>query len=360
MMTTDNPIQTFTRLGIFLEQFIEPDKSSRLDEPWLEDLNNRFFQPLESEIQNSYIYNPWFTEDNVRMALAAIASMLEPSRLAIWLNNYDLPGLQKSPKTVAVVMAGNIPLVGFHDMLCVLMSGHNLLAKLSAKDERLPKFLAEICCFLNKDFCNRIIFADGLLKDFDAVIATGGNNTSRYFEYYFGKKPHIIRKNRNSVAILDGSETDSELQGLSDDIFRYFGLGCRNVSKLFLPEGYDTGPLIQSFETWRHYADHHHWANNYEYQRAIHLIDRVPHLDNGFAIIREDTSPASPIAVLNYEKVRNGGNALETALGHGNAIQCVIGRRGMAEGIVPFGSAQDPGPDQYADNIDTMEFLIKL
>jgi hypothetical protein len=359
-MTTDNPIQSFARLGIFLEQFIDPGKPGGPDEPWLEELNERFFQPLESEVQNSHIYNPWFTEDNVRMALAGIANMLEPSRLAGWLYNYGLPGNRVNPKTVAVVMAGNIPLVGFHDMLCVLLSGHNMLAKLSVKDERLPRILAEICCFLNKTYCNRISFADGLLKGFDAVIATGGNNTSRYFEYYFGKKPHIIRKNRNSVAILDGSESDRELQDLSDDIFRYFGLGCRNVSKLFLPEDYDTGPLLRSFEAWKHYADHHHWANNYEYQRAIHLIDRVPHLDTGFAIIREDASPASPISVINYEKIRSGGNALEAALEHGNALQCIIGRRGMAEGIIPFGSAQDPGPDQYADNIDTMEFLIKL
>jgi hypothetical protein len=359
-MTTDNPIQAFTRLGMFLEQFSAEGKATDHAEPWLEELNSSFFQPLESEIQNSHIYNPWFTEDNVRMAFAGIASMLKPGRLARWLYHYGLPGQKKDPKVVAVVMAGNIPLVGFHDMLCVLLSGNYLLAKLSAKDERLPKILAEIMCSLDNDYCGRISFADGLLKDFDAVIATGGNNTSRYFEYYFGKKPNIIRKNRNSVAILDGSESDRELQGLSDDIFTYFGLGCRNVSKLFLPEGYDPGPLLRSFEAWRHYADHHQWSNNYEYQRAIHLIDRVPHLDNGFVIIREEASPASPIAVLNYETVRSGDNALEAALGHGDSLQCIAGRQGLAEGIIPFGSTQDPGPDQYADNIDTMAFLIKL
>lgn len=357
-MTPEDPIQTFARLGTFLEQFSDPD--TNYSSPWLEELNSRFFRPLESEIQSCHIHNPWFTEDNVRLALGSIGRSLRPEKLVRWLRNYGLPGSQGERKTVAVIMAGNIPLVGFHDMLCVLLSGHNVLAKLSVRDERLPKLIAEIIGCLNNDYNPRIRFAEGVLKNFDAIIATGGNNTSRYFEYYFGKSPNIIRKNRNSVAILDGTESGLQLQCLSDDIFRYFGLGCRNVSKLIIPNDYDTGSLMEAFESYRHYADHHQWANNYEYQRAVHLIDRVPHLDNGFVIMREDASPASPVSVINYEKVQNTAGALEIARKHGDALQCIVGRQGLAKDIIPFGSTQDPALDDYADNIDTMKFLINL
>jgi hypothetical protein len=359
-MTSEDPIQTFSRLGIFLEQFSDPGKESGYTSPWLEELNNRFFRPLESEIQNSRIHNPWFTENNVRQALGSIGKSLRPEKLARWLEKYRLPGLSADMKTVAVIMAGNIPLVGFHDMLCVLLSGHNLLAKLSAKDERLPKIIAEITGYLNNDFEQRIRFADGVLKNFDAIIATGGNNTARYFEFYFGNSPHIIRKNRNSAAILDGSESIRELQCLSDDVFRYFGLGCRNVSKLYIPVDYDMGPLITAFESYRHYADHHQWANNYEYQRAVHLIDRVPHLDNGFVIMREETSPASPISVINYEKVETTADAIKIVRSQEDVLQCIVGKKGLGEGIVPFGRTQDPALDEYSDNIDTMEFLLNL
>ncbi len=358
-MAQKDKIETFVKLGIFLKQFSKAENSN-FAEPWLEELNERFFQPLESVISSSHIHNPWFTDDNVRFALGSIGKLLNAEDLESWLSHYEIPGFRKSPKTVALIMAGNIPLAGFHDMLCVLLSGHNVLAKLSVKDEHLPKIVAEIICFLNSDNEGKIRFEEGRIKDFDAVIATGSNNTSRYFEYYFGKYPNIIRKNRNSAAILDGSETADELKGFSDDVFRYFGLGCRSISKIFVPADYDFVPLIEAFNDYRHLADHNHWANNYEYQRAVHLIDQVPHIDTGFLILREASSLASPVTVMNYEKVGSTLEALDIAIRDREKLQCIAGKPGLAKNLIHFGKAQEPSLNEYADNIDTMEFLLKL
>ena len=359
-MMKEELIRTFTRLGIFLQQFSKPEKPTRHSESWLEELNLKFFQQFERVIESSHIHNPWFTENNVRLALGSIGKSLSPEKLADWLSRYNLPAARKKPATVAVIMAGNIPLVGFHDIMCVLISGHNLLAKLSVKDEHLPVMIGEVLGFLYGDFAGRIRFEEGRLKNFNAVIATGGDNTSRYFEYYFGKYPNIIRKNRNSAAILDGSESPQELRQLADDIFRYFGLGCRNVSRLFIPVDYDFSSMIETFETYRHYADHNQWANNYEYQRALHLIDQIPHLDTGFLILREENSFASPISVINYQRTGNTSEALEIAGREIEKLQCLAGKPGLAENIIPFGKTQEPDLDEYADNTDTMEFLLKL
>lgn len=358
-MTLKDKIEVFEKLGIFLEQFSGPDKN-KPSMPWLEELNNRFFRPLESIIQSIHIHNPWFTEDNVRFALGSIGKSLNTGDITSWLSCYKIPDIQKDPKTIAVIMAGNIPLVGFHDMLCVLLSGHNLLAKLSVKDEQLPKITAEIICFLNSDFAGKIEFKESRLKNFDAVIATGSGNTSRYFDYYFGKYPNIIRKNRNSAAILDGSETHEELKLLSDDVFLYFGLGCRSVSGLFVPQNYDFKNMLDSFSGYSHLIDHNQWANNYEYQKAVHLIDKIPHLDAGFLLIKEDKSLASPIAVLNYKVVDSTGEALEMTDKEKDRLQCVVGNSKLPGKTVSFGKAQEPGVNEYADNVDTMEFLLNL
>jgi len=245
-------------------------------------------------------------------------------------------------------------------MLSVMISGHYLLAKLSVKDDEMLKMIAEIISFINSEFNGRISFEDGRLKDFDAVIATGSDNTARYFEYYFGKYPNIIRKNRNSAAILDGSETKRELEGLADDVFRYFGLGCRSVSKIFVPADYDFKALLEAFNKYSHIINHNQWANNYEYQRAIHLIDKIPHLDTGFMLVREDTSLSSPISVLNYEKADSPGSALKIAVRDNEKLQCLVGKQSLADNIVPFGKAQEPELNDYADNVDTLKFLFNL
>ena len=359
MMLTDK-IKTFEKLGIFLEQFSSTGGQTEPVMPWLEELNDQFFRPLESIIQNSHIHNPWFTEDNMRLAMGITSRSLNAESLVSWLSCYGKPSPPTKPKTIAVVMAGNIPMVGFHDMLSVMISGHNLLAKLSVKDDEMLKMIAEIISFINSEFNGRISFEDGRLKDFDAVIATGSDNTARYFEYYFGKYPNIIRKNRNSAAILDGSETKRELEGLADDVFRYFGLGCRSVSKIFVPADYDFKALLETFNKYSHIINHNQWANNYEYQRAIHLIDKIPHLDTGFMLIREDTSFSSPISVLNYEKADSPESALKTAVRDNEKLQCLVGKQSLADNIVPFGKAQEPELNDYADNVDTLKFLFNL
>jgi hypothetical protein len=359
-MKLQEKIEVFEKLGIFLGQFAAPVHEVKTDLHWLNELNAQFLQPLEAIVRNSYIHNPWFTEENMRFALSHTGRMLNAGNLSEWLGHYDEKAMDRTPKTIAVVMAGNIPLVGFHDMLCVMFSGHNMLAKLSVKDDQLLKLLSEILYSLDDYFLGKIEFAGGRLKDFDAVIATGGNNTSRYFEYYFSKYPSIIRRNRTSVAILDGSETTEELTGLAEDVFRYFGLGCRSVSKLYVPVEYDFHKLIEAFNLYNHFADHNHWANNYDYQKAVHLIDMIPHLDTGFLIIRKNASLASPIAVLNYENVTSSESALGLIKRESESIQCITGKPDLHESIVPYGNTQTPGLRDYADNIDTMDFLINL
>ncbi len=359
-MTLKDRINTFEKLGLFLEQFSKPGKNNSPVMQWLEELNEKFFRQLESLIQNEHISNPWFTEDNLRMALGSTARSLKTENIVSWLSCYRIPDRPQEEKTVAVVMAGNIPLAGFHDMLCVLISGHNLLARLSVKDENLPQIFAEIICFLDSRFESKITFKKSRLNDFNAVIATGSNNTSRYFEYYFGKYPNIIRKNRNSAAILDGSETDGELKSLSDDVFRYFGLGCRSVSKLIVPHDYDFKRLTEAFSYYRFLADHNNWANNYEYQRAIHLIDQIPHIDTGFFLLRENSSPASPISVINYERVTGSDDALDVINRDAQLLQCVVGKPGLSAKLTPFGNAQEPDLRDYADNVDTIEFLLNI
>lgn len=328
--------------------------------PWLEELNDRFFRPMESLIKNSHVSNPWFTETSLRFAAGNTGRVLKSEDIVSWLSCYDIPGRRTDPKTVAVVMAGNIPLAGFHDMLCVIISGHKLTAKLSSKDDQLLKMISAILISINSEFEDLVAFEEDRLNNFDAIIATGSDNTSRYFEYYFEKYPHIIRKNRNSAAILDGSETKEDLEGLADDVLRYFGLGCRSVSKIFVPLNYDFSLLVEAFAGYSYIIDHNQWANNYEYQKAIHLIDRIPHLDTGFLLIREENALASPISVLNYEKVGSTGSALELTNNNSGKIQCIAGNQNISENLVPFGKTQEPGLKDYADNIDTMEFLLNL
>ncbi|TVR70989.1 MAG: acyl-CoA reductase [Marinilabiliales bacterium] len=353
-------IGTFEKLGVFLGQFSNLPGRNLTVMPWLEELNKEFFQPMDVLVQNVYIHNPWFTGENVRYALKVAATWLRAESLVNWLSCYDNRPERVKEKTIAVVMAGNIPMVGFHDMLCVLVSGHRLLAKLSAKDDQLLKLISEIISAINGELGGKIVFEEGRLKDFDAVIATGSDNTARYFEYYFSKYPNIIRKNRSSAAIIDGLETKEDLERLADDVFRYFGLGCRSVSKLYVPADYDFSFLIEAFSKYSHIANHNQWANNYEYQRAVHLIDRIPHLDTGFLLIKESSNLSSPISVLHYENYDRPESVIDPDLTESDRIQCITARRPVDGKIIEFGKAQEPGLGDYADNIDTFEFLLNL
>lgn len=302
--------------------------------------------------------NNWFVPENVLQSIDSIANnMLDRAQLLRWTELYPSPA--KSSK-IGVIMAGNIPAVGFHDALCVLISGHSLHAKLSSDDTFLIKALLNKLTEIEPGFANSIHFVDRL-NDADAFIATGSNNSSRYFEYYFSKKPHIIRRNRVSVALLTGKEDASELAGLVEDILRYYGLGCRNVAKLLVPEGYDFTKFYDQAESFSSYCLHHHkYFNNYEYNKSIVLINRVPHLDNGFLLVEENPALVSPLSMVYYQTYQKIEDAIDYVNKNEESIQCIVGHPLTDKITIPFGKAQYPLLTDYADGIDTMSFLSKL
>ncbi len=312
---------------------------------------------FESILRKAEAENGWFTEENIKFALKSWGDALSKENLQQWISKYKIEDIE--PKTVAIIMAGNIPLVGFHDFLSVLISGNKVLAKLSSNDKTLLPFLAEYLISVEPEFKNYIEFTDGKLENFDAVIATGSNNTARYFEYYFGKYPNIIRKNRNSAAILTGNETEEELKNLADDIFTYFGLGCRNVSKLYIPENYDFEAFFKGMFSWKEIIHNHKYINNYDYNKAVYLMDSFPLLDNEFMLLKEDTAFSSPISVVFYEKYNSLEDLSKELEEQSENIQCVVSKAGINNEI-PFGKAQNPELWDYADRIDTVEFLLKL
>ncbi len=312
---------------------------------------------FESILRKAEAENGWFTQENIKFALKSWGDALSKENLQRWISKYKIEDIE--PKTVAIIMAGNIPLVGFHDFLSVLISGNKVLAKLSSNDKTLLPFLSEYLISVEPEFKNYIEFTDGKLENFDAVIATGSNNTARYFEYYFGKYPNIIRKNRNSAAILTGNETEEELKNLADDIFTYFGLGCRNVSKLYIPENYDFEAFFKGMFSWKEIIHNHKYINNYDYNKAVYLMDSFPLLDNEFMLLKEDTAFSSPISVVFYEKYNSLEDLSKELEEQSENIQCVVSKAGINNEI-PFGKAQNPELWDYADGIDTVEFLLKL
>lgn len=301
-------------------------------------------------------YNNWFTRENVASAIKALAHMLEEDKLNKWTKSYNLSN--PNPKTVAIIMAGNIPMVGFHDFLSVLLAGHNVLAKMSSQDPFLLKKIAGILIEIEPKFEEKItLIIKEPIQNFDAVIATGSNNSARYFDQYFSKYPHIIRKNRTSVAVLNGKESKEEIEALGNDIFLYYGLGCRNVSKLLVPEAYDFQFFIKSLESFSTVADHHKWVNNYDYNKSIYLVNREPHFDSGFFLLKEDKSWVSPISVLFYEFYGSEADLHDKLTANQELIQCTVG---TTDHSIPYGKAQQPELWDYADGVDTMEFLTQL
>jgi hypothetical protein len=316
---------------------------------------------LADAMKQACDFNPWFIPRFVSHAFRAWSHALEEDKIRKWYERYGLPEtLPAQRKKIALVMAGNIPMVGFHDLLCVLASGNHALVKLSSSDDKLIPALARILGELDPGFQERIDFVSDRLTDFDAIIATGSNNTSRYFEYYFGKYPHIIRRNRNGVAVIRGNENDQELEGLADDIFLYFGLGCRSVSKFYIPEGYDIKRIFPVFEKYAFLADLHKYRNNYDYQKSLFLINGTPHYDNGFLLIREDTSLISPVSVLNTEFYASMDALSVELLSRRDQIQCMVSADDNIPDAVRPGLSQLPELWDYADGVDTMEFLLRL
>ena len=313
---------------------------------------------LKEQIRTANHHNSWFTPEETAKAVSSIGRMLNLEDLDKWLNFED--SKNSAAKKIGLILAGNIPMVGFHDILCVLATGHIALIKPSSQDQKLIPFILQKLIQIEPDFSKAIQLVDRLVG-FDAVIATGSNNTSRYFEHYFGKVPHIIRKNRNSVAILTGQENSNTLQLLGKDIFDYYGLGCRNVSKLFVPKGYEFHPFFEAIEVYGRVSDNHKYSNNYDYNKSIFLVNGDKHLDNGFLLLKEDQKLASPLAVLYYEEYENLA-VLEKHLADINEqIQCVVTLATLnLPNQVGFGDSQNPKLWDYADGINTVEFLLSL
>lgn len=352
-MTLTETKKAFAELGKFLKQFSQ-DITTKNNEVQYNDI---FFDDFIKLIQLSQSHNRWFTPEQVYFAVQSWAEALTTENLDKWLDNYIINYTQ--PKTVALVLAGNIPLVGFHDFLSVLVTGHKALVKLSSNDQKLLPFLAKYLIGVEPNLKNRIEFTEGKLENFDAVIATGSNNTSRYFEYYFKDKPSIIRKNRNSVAVLTGNETKEELTALGEDIFRYFGLGCRNVSKLFVPQGYDFTAFFEAVFAYGNVIHYEKYANNYDYNKAVYLMSNFKILDNGFLTLKEDAGYSSPISSVFYEYYNSPEELKAKLESENDQLQCVVGNINGIDTIA-FGQTQKPQLWDYADNVDTISFLTKI
>ncbi|MFN0275851.1 MAG: acyl-CoA reductase [Chitinophagales bacterium] len=310
---------------------------------------------LQELLHKTEIENGWFTQKNMQLSIDVFCeNYFHEEKLSRWLSKYDIH--ENSNKTVGLILAGNIPFVGMHDLLCVLMSGNNAKVKLSSKDKYFFPYMMERLEKLNKDYANKVEFVEKLEK-FDAVIATGSNNSARYFNYYFGKYPHIIRKNRTSTAILSGNETDEQLHGLGKDVFWYYGLGCRNVSKIYVPEAFDLQRLFKVWEDYRDVIDNNKYKNNFDYNRAILLLNQTPHLTNDFFMLVESDKIFSPLSLLYYEFYSSKSELEEKINAIHDDLQCVVA---STEGNTPFGKTQFPELTDYADHVDTMEFLQKL
>jgi hypothetical protein len=304
--------------------------------------------------EKASLQNGWFIPEFVELAVENIAkNFLKKDQLNNWASHYQLPSKNASPKIIGIVMAGNIPLVGFHDLLSVFISGHKAVIKASAKDEVLIKHIVKTLSEWKPEITDSISFSE-MLKNCDAYIATGSNNTSRYFEHYFGNYSHIIRRNKTSIAIIEGNESNMELEKLADDVHQFFGLGCRNVTKIFVPENYDFGHMLNSFKKYNYLADHHKYKNNLDYNLALHILNNKFYMTNGSLILVEDPSIFSPISQLNYEHYNNL-DPLLTSINDNHEVQCIVGHD-----HIPFGRAQCPGLFEYPDKEDTMAFLNSL
>ena len=335
LMNLQARIQAFTHLGEYLKTEIQ--------------------QVSAEKLCSVEVLNPWFTKENINKALNAWHEQLKVDMFSAWLSPYKLKEVA-SPKKVLVIMSGNIPLVGFHDFLTVLISGHKVVIKMSSADNVLLRLLIDKLISIAPEFKERISFIEEVKnRKFDAVIATGSDNSAQYFEYYFKGAKKIIRKNRRSVAVLDGSESTMELQGLANDVFAYFGLGCRNVSKLFLPKGFDLDNLFKAFYPYSDVVNHKKYGNNYDYNKAIFLMGSNDLIENGFLLMKEEKSLLSPVAMLYYEFYNDMHTVEQFVEENAEQLQCVVSKKD-----IPFGNTQKPNLWDYADGVDTVEFLREL
>ena len=351
-MNLEKRINAFVKLGLFLKQFKTENKNDSLNE-----INQLFYEEFQNLINRQKAYNGWFDEKNVRNAISSIAEMLSEEKLKQWLNTYSLK--EGAAKNIGVIMAGNIPLVGFHDFLTVLITGNNIKIKLSSNDKTLLPKVAEILTYIEPEFKERIAFVDKLV-DFDAVLATGSNNTSRYFKQYFGKYPHLIRNNKTSIAIISEDDTKEDIEKLGQDVFTYYGLGCRNVSKLFLPKNYPLDNIFEAFYSFGSVIENNKYANNYDYNKAVYLLGNNKIFDNNFLLMKEEQQLDSPVGVLYFEYYDDMNDLNEYLNKIASNIQCVVSSKNTHIETFLFGEAQNPGLGDYADGVDTVQFVNEL
>ncbi len=341
-MSTEKQILGLSQLGSYIKNFLEKNPEN------YDESENEFSLLLrKSEMENS-----WFTQENQKFALKQWANLLTKENLENWLSNYRI---SKNPKKVGLILAGNIPMVGFHDVISVILSGNIPLIKLSSKDKQILPFLLKKWNEFS-DGNVKFEFVERL-KDFDAVIATGSNNTARYLDYYFKDSLSIIRKNRTSVAVLNGNETNEQLQFLAEDIFRYFGLGCRNVTRIFIPKEMKLDRLFENFLNFSEIVNHNAYANNYDYNKAIYLLNQDKFWDNNFVMLKEDEALFSPLSVLNFSRYENLDEVKKFIEENEKSIQCIVANPELGLSSENFGEAQNPMLSTYADNVDTMRFL---
>jgi hypothetical protein len=350
-MLLENRINAFVEFGKFISQF----SKEKIEKKENVLFNELFFDAFNLQIKRAKEFNGWFTENNILYAFDLWSKQLKYNNLKEWTSTYNF---NISEKKVAIIMAGNIPLVGFHDFLAVLISGHSVIVKQASNDKHFLPLIAKYLEYVEPGFKDSITFTEEKLANFDAAIATGSNNTARYFEYYFGKYPNIIRKNRNSVAIITGNETEEELKGLGEDIFRYFGLGCRSVSKLFVPKDYNFDNIFKAIYGYQDIINYKKYQNNYDYNKAVYLMSEFKLLENGFLMLKEDKSYSSPIASLFYEYYDDHDQLQQKLNDDADSIQCVVSN--TLENAIPFGQTQQPSLTDYADGVDTLEFLSKI
>jgi hypothetical protein len=338
----------FSELGTLFKENVDKKENKKFPE---------WDTVLEKTLIESHSYNSWFTIDNLKLSLKNWSNSLQENIISDWLSKYNIE--DKSSKKIAIIMAGNIPAVGFHDLLCSLLLNFDCIVKLSSEDKLLIPFIVKFLESRNEKLKNKVTFESEKLKDFDGVIATGNNNSHRYFDYYFSKYPNLLRKTRHSIAVLDGKESDNDLSDLSNDIFNYFGLGCRSVSKVFIPYGYDLDLLFNAFFRHKEVVNHNKYVNNFDYNKAVYLMSKEKFIENGFIILKEESKLGSPIGCLFYEFYNDKKEITKLINNNSDSIQCVVSNINFNTNI-KFGQTQCPNISDYADNNDTIKFLLKI